>query len=283
MKHAFVLLCLLVPFTAPAGTITFSDQSFNLVNYSTTPVFRSAPSDTVNWTQCSTCGNPGSALQVQITSPNGGAAGVGFLNNSFLYNPLTQGSILSIDASVDKNVFNTLPPAPPGQQYANNFRPLIEQDGLFFYAVIKGPPFTQPGSTGYATIGQMDLLAADFLQFDYTTGMFGTAHPDFAGDPILFGLDQSTSFALVGNPNNALLEADYDNLTLIVHNGSVEPTPDSGSTLLMLLVALTIFASSAVFSKPATGKKRCQSSQSLEDRSWQIGDRSWERRGGVTS
>jgi len=240
MKNLAVLFLLFAVLAARAGTLTLTDQTFDLANYSTTPVFKSAPSDSVSWAQCSTCGNPGSALQVQLQSPTGGTAGLGFLNNSFVYNPLMQGPILSIDASVDKNIFNTFPPAPPGQNYANNFRPLIEQDGLFFYAVIKGPPFTQPGTTGYRTLSQTDLLATDFLQYDYSTGTFGTARPDFAGNPMRFGLDQSANFSLVGNPNNALLEADYDNVTFAIHNGSVHPTPDSGSTLLFLCIASSV-------------------------------------------
>jgi len=240
MKNLAVLFLLFAVLAARAGTITLTDQTFDLANYSTTPVFKSAPSDSVSWAQCSTCGNPGSALQVQLQSPTGGTAGLGFLNNSFVYNPPIQGAIISIDASVDKNIFNTFPPAPPGQNYANNFRPLIEQDGLFFYAVIKGPPFTQPGTTGYRTLSQTDLLATDFLQYDYSTGTFGTARPDFAGNPMRFGLDQSANFSLVGNPNNALLEADYDNVTFAIHNGSVHPTPDSGSTLLFLCIASSV-------------------------------------------
>lgn len=80
-------------------------------------------------------------------------AAVGFINNTFGYNPLTQGAILSIDASVDKNIITNAPPAPPNNPYSNTFRPLIEQDSMFYLAAIPGPSFTQ-GPTGYNTISK---------------------------------------------------------------------------------------------------------------------------------
>jgi hypothetical protein len=77
------------------------------------------------------------------------------------------------------------------------------------------------------------LPAKDFLDFNFSTGTFGTVHPDFAGDLMLFGLGQITQF------NNAAVqfEADYDNLKLSIH-----VTPDSGSTMLLLLGSLALLA-----------------------------------------
>lgn len=152
-------------------------------------------------------------------------AAVGFINNTFGYNPLTQGTILSIDASVDKNIITNAPPAPPNNPYSNTFRPLIEQDSMFYLAAIPGPSFTQ-GPTGYNTISKNGFIATDLTLFDFTTGTFGVAHPDFAGDPMLFGLAQYTQFG----PAHIRFVANYDNLEFSINRR----IPESGSTLLLL-------------------------------------------------
>jgi hypothetical protein len=151
---------------------------------------------------------------------------LGFLNNTFAYNPLTQGAILSIDASTDKNIITNAPQLPPGQFYTNTFRPLIEQDGMFYLASIAGPTFTHGGTTGFNTISQNGFLAADFTQFDFSTGMFSTSHPNFAGDHILLGLGQLTTFG-----PKVRFRAIYDNLQFTINSR----VPDAGGTLLLLL------------------------------------------------
>jgi len=104
----------------------------------------------------------------------------------------------------------------------NTFRPLIEQDGTFYLAAISGPP-----ASGYNTISATGLGASDFTQFDFSTFAFGTGHPNFAGDPMLFGLSQLS--AQSGGVDNLRVEIDYDNLRLSVHNA-----PDSGATMPLL-------------------------------------------------
>jgi hypothetical protein len=151
---------------------------------------------------------------------------VGFINNTFTYNPLAQGPITTIDASVDKNI-KTNVPVDPQTIFSNTFRPLIEQDGLFYLAAISGPTFNG-GTTGYNTISGSGLVAADFTQFDLSTGAFGTAHPNFAGDPMLLGLGQLTNFGAT----NVSFEADYDNLRLSIN--AVNAVPEPGSTVLLL-------------------------------------------------
>ena len=76
--------------TAAIADVIFFDGTFNLSSYTQTSLFASNASLTS--VQCTSCGNPGSALQVTVTaSPPGGVAHVGFLNNGFAYNPSTQG------------------------------------------------------------------------------------------------------------------------------------------------------------------------------------------------
>src|ERR1700747_2514561 len=103
----------------------------------------------------------GPALQITTILPNAGdVGGVGFINNAFSYNPQTQGAIGTIDASVDKNVITNIP-TDPTKTFNNTFRPLIEQNGVFYLVGILGPT-NHGANTGYQTISQTDLLATDF-------------------------------------------------------------------------------------------------------------------------
>jgi hypothetical protein len=105
---------------------------------------------------------------------------------------------------------------------------LIEQDGNIYLASISGPTVPPPGfTTGYNTISATGLQATDFVQFDFSTGTFGTAHPNFSGDPMSFGLGQI--FGSGGN-TNFNLEADYDNLDIGINTAAV---PEPGALMLL--------------------------------------------------
>ncbi len=170
----------------------------------------------------------GQALHIQMRLPQGSSfAAVGFANKTFWYNPQIEGAIFSIDASVDKNIITNAPPAPPNVNYTNTFRPLIEQDGMFYLAAISGPDFTHGGPTGFNTISQTGLVATDFTLFDFATGTFGSAHPNFDGDTMLFGLGQLTSFG----PAHVFFRANYDNLEFVVNT----QVPETGISALLLL------------------------------------------------
>jgi VPDSG-CTERM motif len=224
---AIFLTCVLVASTVSGG-VSFTDSTFNLGNYSATPEFKSNPLDSISAAQCPSCGNPGSALQIQsnLASLTDFLAS-GFINNTFSYNPQTQGAIGSIDASVDKNIITSLP-VDPTSTFGNTFRPLIEQNGMSYLAAISGPNF-HGGTTGFNTLAQSGLVATDFTQFDFTNGTFGSAHPDFAGSQILFGVAQLSGGAVTPIAN-VTFEADYDNLRLQVNS-----VPDSGATSCLLL------------------------------------------------
>lgn len=231
----FASLLVLVPLTiTPAlygASVVFTDLTFNLANYSESPVFGSSGSDSATFSQCSTCGNPGQALQIAITLPTAfDLVAVGFANNAFSYNPSTQGAILTIDASVDKNIISNIP-VDTSTSLGNTFRPLIEQDGTFYLAAIAGPTF-DGGTTGFNTLSQSGLQASDFLSYDFTTGTFGTANPNFAGDPILLGLAQIAQFS----SDNVNFMGIYDNLDLTVNTAAVNTVPEPSELLPMLLV-----------------------------------------------
>ena len=217
-----VILC--GAFPAHADTV-FTDSTFNVTaNYSTT-TFTSTGA-TAAASQCLTCGNPGTALEIDMSFPTGNSsADLGVVNNTFSYDPLTQGAITSISASVDKDL--TLNSSSGG---GDTFHPMIEQDGNYYIAAIAGVGLSGPGTTGYETLSETGLVAADFTQYFFTTGTAGTANPNFDGDPMLFGLAQ-----ISGSNGSALLTADYDNLSLDL---AAPPTAPEPSSLLFLGVGL---------------------------------------------
>jgi hypothetical protein len=225
---AFGILALCAGTGAASADVVFTDSTFNPANYG--PAFTTYladPANTATFAQCASCGNPGQALQLTLTEPNGGGTGpagnsilTGIVNSTFTYNPGTQGAITSISASVDKdltdNVFTSL---------GNFFRPLIEQDGNFYAAAIAGPPLvvisSAGGTTGYNTISNSNLVAANFLEINPSTGGFGTANPNFDGDPIVFGIAQALGATTF---DGTIVLVDFDNLNITVNSAVPEPT-----------------------------------------------------------
>jgi hypothetical protein len=207
---------------AASADVVLSDGDFN--NITLTSSFGSATITTL--TPCMTCGvNGGLGLEVQFVVSLSGTSGIGFVDNLLSYNPSTQGAIASIGASVAKNAdFENVAPGTAG----NTFRPMIVQDGNFYLAAIAGNNFSVPGSTGYLTLSQSGLIASDFLSFNFNTGTFGSTNPNFAGDPLLFGIGQIGTFS-----GSAIATASYDNLNFTI----TVPGPNVGAGLPGLILA----------------------------------------------
>ena len=216
----------LLAMAAPAmANLTFTDGTFDPANYTATVVFLTDPANSSFVSgQCTVCGNPpglGQFFSMNVTTT---PAGVLFgaetlINNGFSYDPSTQGPITSITASVDKNLGVNIQSSG-----GNTFRPTIEQGGVFYAAAIPGPTLnTVPGGgfTGYNTIANT-LTAADFVQYDPTTSTFGTAHPNFAGGAMLFGLTQQ-----FGSNAMETITAEYDNLSFVI------ATPEPAGMLVL--------------------------------------------------
>ena len=222
--------------SAPAfGDVMFSDGTFNLANYNQTVAGLSGPAISIAASQCSSCGNPGDALQVMTafgdTSTTEGSLDQGYINNTFSYDPLTQGPIVAITASVDKNLDISIQGS--SFTFGNSFHPVIEQDGNFYVATIAGP-LNDGGVTGFLTLSQSGLVASDFTEYDFATGSFLSGNPNFSGDPILLGLAQFSSLKVTGEPS-VQITATYDNLSF-----DLQTVPEPSSVCLFAGLVLIL-------------------------------------------
>ncbi|UAK26540.1 PEPxxWA-CTERM sorting domain-containing protein [Sphingomonas nostoxanthinifaciens] len=212
--------------------VIFSDSNFVASDYQV--AFASSTGGaSLTAAACTSCGDSGTALRLTISDSDGSNLGAAIINSSFTYDPFTQGAITTIDASVDKN-FTAV--APPLFGYGNTFRPVIEQGGNFYTAVKFGTSVTVPAggttaSSGFEVIALSALTAADFSQFDVTTGLVGTAHPDFAGSAITFGIGQVLAASPLSAGSAITVISDFDNLSIAVHTAAV---PEPASWALMV-------------------------------------------------
>jgi hypothetical protein len=230
-----VSLTVLVPGLASAGVI-FTDGTFNPADYSYSTAFISGAS--VTYGQCTSCGDPGYGLQinVDVTASSSGYSQA-FINNTFSYDPLAQGAISGISASVDKDEGVNF----AGTDFGNTFRPTIEQDGNFYLAFIPGPPLTTGaggGSTGYNLLSGSGLVASDFEEYDFATGSFVVGSPNFDGDPMLFGLTEIAT--INGESSGATFFADFDNLSFDITTVATVPETTSLALLATGLAGLLL-------------------------------------------
>jgi hypothetical protein len=214
---------------ARAGTTVFTDGAFSPAGYTNAFTILSDPSNSVVISQCASCGDPGQALEIVIGLPTGGGTfntpnDIGLINTTFAYDPATQGAITAISTSVDKDFSVNV-----GQNYNNFYHPMIEQGGAYYTlsSAIAGPPLFGPGTTGFNTLSGSGYTAADFVQINTATGALGSAHPDFAGGPILFGFEQALGADAIPGTVADLV---YDNLSF-----TVSSVPEAATWAMMLV------------------------------------------------
>jgi hypothetical protein len=231
MRHSIVKLLAALALLALPGSaladVTFVDGTFTPGDYVTTSTY-TPDGASVTEGQCTSCGVGSSdGEQFVITFPaNSSTADTGILNTTFTYDPATQGAITSISASVDKDL--SITPTPTAQG-GNTFRPMVEQGGVDYVAAIPGPPIPLgDNTTGYNTLSNSSLTASDFTEFNFTTGVAGTSHPNFDGSTITFGIAQESGVA--PGQTEFIQTVDYDNLTF-----SIAGVPEPATWAMMLL------------------------------------------------
>jgi hypothetical protein len=217
-----------------AADVIFTDTNFNDFS-SYTQTFGPIVNETITPSHCASCGS-GSSAALQIvfnvgdTTSSTATGSVGLINPGFSYNPGTQGTVQSINASIFKDFTLTPPPALPNYNFNYTFIPLIEQDGNFYLSVISGPVLSSPNTTtGFNTISASGLTAADFDQFNFTTGSLSSNHPNFSGDAMSFGLFSALT-NVSGGPAFGI--------TAVDQNLSIDLVTTPEPSMLLLLVGL---------------------------------------------
>ena len=98
------ILLLAAACNAAFADAVFPDSSFTLADYLFSAPFTSPAGVTLSISQCPSCGNGGTALEIIVNVPDTGTGGILVVNSTFGYNPATDGAIQSISAQVDKNL-----------------------------------------------------------------------------------------------------------------------------------------------------------------------------------
>jgi hypothetical protein len=155
------------------------------------------------------CGNPDAGLQAKVDFTAPSASGsilstVGFVDNLLTYNPATLGPISSINASFDRLVTSNVAFSIP-----LTARLIIQQGGSDYVTAINSPGIDTGGV--WHTLTLSGLMASDFLLFNFGTGVGGSAHPDFAGGQMTFGIG-----AIIATDAGETRIASFDNLGIDV-------------------------------------------------------------------
>jgi hypothetical protein len=216
-----------------AADVTFTDANFNDFG-SYTQTFGPIVNETITPSQCPSCGSPGAALQIVFsvgdTTSSTATGSLGLINSAFSYDPGTQGTVQSINASIFKDLSLTPAPAVATYDFNYTFIPLIEQDGNFYLSVIAGPVLSSPNTTtGFNTISASGLTSADFNELSFVTGALTSNHPNFSGDTMSFGLASAIT-NVSGGPAFGL--------TSVSQNLSIELVTTPEPSMLLLLAGL---------------------------------------------
>ena len=202
-----------------AALITFTDNTFTPANYSSTTFVNDTSSTPVAITfgQSAGTGNPAPSWQVKfVQAPrstlNLNSSMQGFINSTFLYNPLVNGAILGLSFSNNRfvDLGATLNPG-----VSVNSRILIKQGSNYFIDVFVDPQIRQAWYTSATSL----QTAANFNLYDFATDITNAAvHPDFsaAGGLINFGFASRLSAG--GFPAGTLPDSGgiygFDNLSI---------------------------------------------------------------------
>jgi hypothetical protein len=241
-SHLARVCCLVLPvvlFAASpslAGTVTFSDGTFNLANYNQTVYTNNTgpAGATYSVTQDTASGNPLPALDFHLdwTVNTTFTVFVGLINSGFTYNPATA-AISTIDFSLDRNVTFTSGTVVQSNAAATA---LLQQNGKFYLDTITGPALV---AGTWQTVSATGLTASSFSLYDFTTGILdSTMHPDFsaAGGVINFGL--RAGLGHVNTFGTGFFDQLSDNVSITL---TTVPEPSSLWLLMATLAAIALW------------------------------------------
>ena len=228
-SRLFLLVILLLSAAALASAdVVFTDTTFTVADYAVY-AFTSSPTITVETPiQCGGCGTIGNRMSFTVDfaalppgPPGSRSDWTALINTTFAYDPQTQGAIAALSVSGLKELSTDIP-VTSGEAFSVR----ILQDGkLYGYAIPSGVQWSGT-SSGWIQFFRDGLTAANFRQYDLTTGLVVPgSNPDFAGSEMFFGIGQWTSWAY---PNELRVTNTWDNVTF-----DITPVPEPGSLLLL--------------------------------------------------
>jgi hypothetical protein len=208
LMNAVVVLTFLSIVSIADASLIFSDGTFNNEDWS---LFIPPPGNiggdgTVAVSKVESGGNPDAYRRI-INSVNGQLIGYHMYNDA-IYNPSTQGAILSIDYYEDSILFDGF-----GQGQVSGL--VLSQGGTNYISAGSGNILFVNQST-WTHHSILSLAANEFIPLDNPT-----LNPDFSssGDPITFGFYRATS----GGPYS--IDAGIDNWSVEISNAPIpEPT-----------------------------------------------------------
>jgi hypothetical protein len=243
MKHlrflAPALLIGVVAMPMTASVLTFTDNTFNLSDYSII-TYQSgvANSPNIHVSQTLTGGDPGAALQINIAVPAGNSLSLEYLlNPAFTYDPGANSAVSSIDFSQDV-YYNS--PVGVGAEAVFS---LISQGGNLYENRIDVSPVDRVWELANAT-----LQASDYALITnpstFTTD--NTSHPSFSSGALEFGFAEAWSSSGFGAYGDV---QDLDNLSITINTPAPEP-----DTWRLLVAGLALIGVSAVRSRLITNR-----------------------------
>jgi len=210
-----------------ASTVTLTDQTFNLGNYTT--IFYDPPSNggTHNLFQNNAFGNPAPALEVDYSFPANPNFNFRFgaASTALTYTPSTQGAITSINAFIDRYIDTG---ALNNQPFNFGASWLLLQNGNY-YRFFESGAFVPQTWVTYSATG---LHASDFSLVNFSTSTVDTTqHPDFSSTGTVIDFGTTTQFSLGPGTNFGAgnITSLYDNLIF-----QINPTPEPGTAALVL-------------------------------------------------
>jgi hypothetical protein len=206
-------------FFAGAVGVCQADASFSKTDWSsfadeTTVVLGSVSTGALSSEP--TGGNPGSWLEVDETSGTGPFnMWLGVTEDSWVYNPSTEGAISSIDISGD--VLGITGPSSIA------FQALILQNGNYYFGV---GGFVSTATGNWETSAASGLLSGSWAEINPGDGSWDySQNPDFSSSaaPITFGYVEGVNGT---SPTGGNAAEGFDNVNIDVHTAAVpEPAP----------------------------------------------------------